>query len=142
MNLLKNFKKDDILMLVVAFLLGYFAHRILKGCQIVEGAENEKNEKKCVDKLGDYKTALQTEMDEKIEIATLATQYMTENKCDMIITSGCEFDEESLQSKEQCNKCIKKCNGKSFTIKDGCKMVDDLGIETKVNPNNCESVDA
>ena len=37
MNLLKNFKKDDILMLVVAFLLGYFAHRILKGCQIVEG---------------------------------------------------------------------------------------------------------
>jgi len=39
MNLLKNFKKDDILMLVVAFLLGYFAHRILKGCQTVEGAE-------------------------------------------------------------------------------------------------------
>tara|TARA_Y100000389_G_C17015162_1_gene296085 strand:+ start:203 stop:496 length:294 start_codon:yes stop_codon:yes gene_type:complete len=39
MNLLKNFKQNDILMLVVAFLLGYFAHQILKGCQIVEGAE-------------------------------------------------------------------------------------------------------
>jgi len=43
MNLLKNFKKDDILMLVVAFLLGYFAHRILKGCQIVEGADTTDN---------------------------------------------------------------------------------------------------
>jgi len=35
-----NLKNDEFLMLVVAFLLGYFAHRILKGCRLLEGIEN------------------------------------------------------------------------------------------------------
>ena len=37
MNLLKDFKNNEVLMLVVAFLLGYFANRMLKGCRLVEG---------------------------------------------------------------------------------------------------------
>jgi hypothetical protein len=35
-----NLKNNEFLMLVVAFLLGYFAHQIMKGCRLVEGAEN------------------------------------------------------------------------------------------------------
>ena len=36
-----NLKNDEFLMLVVAFLMGYFANRILKGCRLLEGIENE-----------------------------------------------------------------------------------------------------
>ena len=36
-----NLTNDKILMLVVAFLLGYFANRILKGCRTVEGIDNK-----------------------------------------------------------------------------------------------------
>ena len=36
-----NLKNNEFLMLVVAFLLGYFANRILKGCRTVEGIDNE-----------------------------------------------------------------------------------------------------
>ena len=36
-----NLKNDELLMLIVAFLLGYFANRILKGCRTVEGYRTE-----------------------------------------------------------------------------------------------------
>ena len=32
-----NFKNDRVLMLVVAFFLGFYAHQILKGCNVIEG---------------------------------------------------------------------------------------------------------
>jgi hypothetical protein len=32
------FKNNQVLLLVVAFLVGFFFHKILKGCNIVEGA--------------------------------------------------------------------------------------------------------
>jgi hypothetical protein len=35
-----NFKNNKVLLLVVAFLAGFFFHKILKGCHIVEGQEN------------------------------------------------------------------------------------------------------
>ena len=42
-----NLKNNEFLMLVVAFLLGYFAHRILKGCRLVEGNETDDEIYKC-----------------------------------------------------------------------------------------------
>ena len=35
-----NFKNNQVLLLLVAFLVGFFFHKILKGCHIVEGQEN------------------------------------------------------------------------------------------------------
>ena len=35
-----NFKNDQVLMLVVAFFLGFYAHQILKGCNVIEGQNN------------------------------------------------------------------------------------------------------
>jgi hypothetical protein len=46
-----DFKNNDFLMLVVAFLLGYFAHQIMKGCQIVEGLPWKKREGELEDRV-------------------------------------------------------------------------------------------
>ena len=37
------FKNNQVLLLVVAFLVGFFFHKILKGCNIVEGARDNGN---------------------------------------------------------------------------------------------------
>jgi len=34
-----NLKNNDLLMLVAAFLVGYFFHKIMKGCNLVEGID-------------------------------------------------------------------------------------------------------
>ena len=47
-----NLKNNEFLMLVVAFLLGYFANRILKGCRTVEGIDNEDKEEQLSDWAG------------------------------------------------------------------------------------------
>ena len=41
-----NFKNSDFLMLLVAFLVGYFFQEMMKGCQIVEGSSSD--QPKCV----------------------------------------------------------------------------------------------
>jgi len=64
-----NLKNNEFLMLVVAFLLGYFAHRILKGCQIVEGQSEEKVT--CSDKVGDTVKQANTKCIEKISKMTI-----------------------------------------------------------------------
>ena len=49
-----NFKNDRVLMLVVAFFLGFYAHQILKGCNVIEGkmeydSPNEEREQRAAD---------------------------------------------------------------------------------------------
>ena len=39
-----NFKNSEFLMLVAAFLLGYFFQEMMKGCQIMEGLSEPKTE--------------------------------------------------------------------------------------------------
>ena len=38
-----NFKNSEFLMLVAAFLLGYFFQEMMKGCQVVEGLPSDPN---------------------------------------------------------------------------------------------------
>ena len=47
-----NFKNDQVLMLVVAFFLGFYAHQILKGCNVIEGSNTnpiEEREQRAAD---------------------------------------------------------------------------------------------
>ena len=39
-----NFKNSEFLMLVAAFLLGYFVQEMMKGCQVMEGLEESNAE--------------------------------------------------------------------------------------------------
>ena len=85
-----NLKNNEFLMLVVAFLLGYFAHRILKGCRLLEGIENGQE---TVDKCIDEKNTTPAEK---------MLKYMCKQGCDLNTPVAGVYGDNSPRETSKC----------------------------------------
>lgn len=98
-----NFKNSEFLMLVAAFLLGYFVQEMMKGCQVMEGLEESITESERKNIVDFAEEASSAEDLAKAELIQLQTNYVDSDfsKCMNLQTTlltGGQYDKDSVDN--------------------------------------------
>ena len=150
-----NFKNSEFLMLVAAFLLGYFFQEMMKGCQVVEGGPatsspgkcdntshptsaswaqcyNQPTKNCCADERSAILNQITTDHNikwDKLQKTWSAHQAPSESE----LAEGCDPGDELGSSMKGFMSCVNKCPHAKMDALGRCKNENGKTI----NPYNC-----